>query len=318
MSKIKWGIIGPGIIANEFAHDFQFVSNAQIHAVASRNDERGKAFAEKYNIPNVYTSYEALYNDPQIDAVYVATPHNFHLKNSSDAINAGKAVLCEKPITINPAECQQLTSLARERNIYLMEGMWTYFLPAIQKAQEWINNGKIGRVVSIKSDFGYPVPYDPESRMYNPALSGGSLLDMGVYTIAMAWLIYKQDPLIMKVVGRKAPTGVDNDVNMLFEYKDEIASLHSSFRSKLNNHTYIIGEEGYIDLPDFWKANECLLYKGEKVIDTFDDGRKGFGFQFEIEAVSDDLLNGKKESEIVPFTTSLALQRHMEEVSNHF
>ncbi|RLD21938.1 MAG: gfo/Idh/MocA family oxidoreductase [Bacteroidetes bacterium] len=319
MKKIRWGIIAPGKIAHEFAHDFQFVKYGELKAVASRSQERADNFAARYGIPKAYGSYAELYADKEIDAIYVATPHTFHHENSTDALNSGKAVLCEKPITVNTAECDSLIALAKEKNQYLMEGMWTYFLPAIQKASEWINTGRIGRVLSIKADFGNAVPFDAESRMYNPALSGGTLLDMGIYPLAITWLIYKKDPINISVISRKASTGVDNDVNMQFEYEDEVASLHSSFRSKLNNHAYIIGEKGYVDLPDFWHAHECLLCdNSDKVIDRFEDNRKGVGFEFEIDSVSHDILNGLKQSEVMPLAYSRKLQEHMQMVMEKF
>ena len=318
MKKIKWGIVGPGIIAHEFAHDFQFAKYGEITAVASSVKERADSFARQYNIPKAYGSYRELYEDADVDIVYVATTHNFHHKNSTEAINNGKAVLCEKPITVNLAECDSLIALAKEKDQYLMEGMWTYFLPAINKVSEWVNEGRIGKVLSIKADFGNAVPFDAESRMYNPELAGGTILDMGIYPLAITWLIYKSDPKSISVVSRKASTGVDNDVNMLFEYEDALASLHSSFRSKLNNHAYIIGEKGYIDIPDFWHAHECLLYEDKKIVDSFNDNRKGFGFEFEIDAVSQDLLNGLKQSEIMPLAYSRKLQEHMKMVIERF
>jgi predicted dehydrogenase len=318
MKKIRWGIIGPGKIAHTFAQDFKFAKYGELKAVASRSQERADIFANKYHIPKAYGSYAELYADDDIDIVYVATPHTFHHEISSDALNKGKAVLCEKPITVNLTECDSLISLAKEKDQYLVEGMWTYFLPAINKVSEWVNDGRIGKVLSIKADFGNVVPFDADSRAYSPALDGGTLLDMGIYPLAIAWLIYKSDPKNISVISRKAITGVDNDVNMLFEYEDALASLHSSFRSKLNNHAYIIGEKGYIDIPEFWHARECILYDSERIIDRFKDDRKGSGFEFEIDSVSGDLLNGLTQSKIMPLAYSRKLQEHMQMVIEKF
>ena len=315
MKKIRWGIVGPGIIANEFAHDFQFVTHGELAAVASRSAERAKLFAHKYNIPKVYSSNRELYKDPEIDAIYVATPHTLHLENSTDALEAGKAVLCEKPITVHPAQLSELLKVAKTTDNYLMEGMWSYFLPCIQRAQEWVNEGRIGRIKHVKSDFGYPVPFNSEGRMYNPELAGGTLLDMGIYTIAMAWLFYKKDPNKITVVSQKASTGVDSDVAMLFEYDQALATLNSSFECKLNNWTYVIGDEGYIAIPDFWRARECYLYKIEECVDHFKDDRKGFGFKYQIDAVNKDLLQNRKESEIMPHSYSIKLQDHLHKVA---
>jgi predicted dehydrogenase len=318
MKKVRWGIVGPGNIAHSFAHDFQFTKYGELMAVASRSLDRAQNFANKYGIPKAYGSYSELYADKEIDIVYVATPHAFHHENSTDAINSGKAVLCEKPITVNLEESDSLIALAKEKDQYLAEAMWTYFLPVIKKVSGWVSEGRIGRVLNIKADFGNRVPFDPDSRMYSPKLAGGTLLDMGIYPLAITWLIYKSDPINISVISRKAPTGVDNDVNMLLEYEDASASLHSSFRSKLNNHAYIIGEKGYIDIPEFWHARECILYDSENIIDSFQDDRKGKGYEFEIDAVSIDLLNGLKQSGVMPLDYSRKLQEHMQMVVDKF
>jgi predicted dehydrogenase len=311
MKKIKWGIISTGTIAHSFAEDFKYVKHGELVAVASRNQQSAQEFADKYAIPKAYATYEQLYNDAEIDAIYIATPHTFHLQNSMDALDKGKSVLCEKPITTNQKDFNTLSSFAKKQEGYLMEGMWTYFLPAILKAQEWIAQGRIGEVKQVKADFGYPVLYDPKGRMYNPELAGGSLLDMGVYPLAMAWLFFKKDPNKMTVLRRNAPTGVDNEMTMIFEYADEVANLSSSFRCKLHNHLFIIGTEGYIQIPEFWRAKECLLYKVEEQIDHFVDPRESLGFNFEAEAVSLDILAGKKESEIMPLHYSNKLQQFL-------
>jgi len=318
MEIIKWGILGPGIIANQFAHDFRYVTNGVLSAVASRSAERAGEFAKKYQIPKAYDSYQDLFQDPEIDAIYIATPHTFHYQQTLDAFDAGKAVLCEKPITTNPGDCRRLIEKSISTGNYLMEGMWTYFLPAVLKAQQWISEGRIGTIKHLKSEFGYPVPYDSQSRMYNPDLAGGSLLDMGVYTIAMAWLFLKEDPKDISVISRKAPSGVDNDVLMMLEYEDAAATLHSAFRCKLHNATFVIGDQGYITLPDFWRAKECLLYLGEECVEHFKEPRESFGFDYEIEAVSKDLLENKKESDRMPLATSQVLQEHMKEVMARF
>ncbi len=199
-----------------------------------------------------------------------------------------------------------------------MEGLWTYFLPAIQKAQEWISEGKIGEVKTVKADFGYPVPFNAEGRMYNPDLAGGALLDMGIYPIAMAWLFFQKDPQKMTVINRNAITGVDDDVSMLWEYEDEVAMLSTSIRTKLHNHLYIIGTTGYIEIPDFWRAKECMRYEVETKVDHFVDGRESLGFNFEISAMNDDLLNGRLESTIATQAVSSKLQELMAKVMSNF
>ena len=318
MKKVRWGIIGPGKIAHQFANDIRFTSNSEIVAVASNSAQRAQEFAGKYGIPTAYDNYPALYEASNVDMIYVATTHNFHFENSRDAIINGKAVLCEKPITDNLASAVELFEIARKNKVYLMEALWTYFLPAIQKAKEWINEGRIGKVINLKADFGFRKEFDPESRLYNPKLSGGVLLDMGIYPVAMSWYFLQQKPDQYNVVMTKAPTGVDYDINLQLMYPDITANLHSSYRAKLSNYAYIVGEEGYIVLPDFWRASECFLYQGGKIIDQFNDHRKGLGFEFEIEAAANDWQNGKTESAIMPPANSIALQELMGEIAAHF
>ena len=162
MEKIKWGILGTGNIANSFAEDFKFTKHGIITSVASRSHEKATAFAQKYHIQRAYGTYEDLFNDANVDVVYVATPHNAHFQNSFDALTSGKAVLCEKPITVNTDECRQLIQLAKNSGNYLMEAMWTYFLPSIIKVQKWIEDGKIGKVKYIRADFGFKANRETE------------------------------------------------------------------------------------------------------------------------------------------------------------
>lgn len=312
--KIKWGIVGTGTIAHQFAADFTFAEYGELNAVASRNLESAKSFSQLYNIPKAYSSYTEMFKDPEIDVVYIATPHNFHFENSKEALSYGKAVLCEKPITVTPHQSKELFDYAKSKDGFIIEGMWTYFLPAIQKAKEWVDQGRIGQITQIKSDFGYPVPFDPEGRMFNPDLAGGALLDMGVYNIAMAWLFMPVKPKEITVLGRKASTGVDHDVSMLLEYDDACAQLHTSFRSKLPNFTYVIGTDGYIEIFDFWRAKECKLYKVEECIDHFKDDRQGSGFEHEIDGVSKQLIEKLHYPKVVTHETSQAFQELMADI----
>jgi predicted dehydrogenase len=236
MKKIRWGIVGAGRISNTFAKDMKFVLRGEIKAVAARSLDSAKRFADKYDIPQAYGGYQALFDDPDIDAVYIATPHSCHLQNAKDAMLAGKAVMCEKPFTITPEECIELMEVANKTNTYLMEAMWTYFLPAIQKAYAWVAEGRIGRIHHLKADFGYPqLPYEETRREYDKSLAGGCLLEMGIYPIALSHLFMRKDPTAIHVVARKAPNGVEDDLAILFNYDNAVATLGTSFRCKLQN-----------------------------------------------------------------------------------
>lgn len=292
--------------------------NGVVVAVAARSGASAQSFADQYNIPIALEGYDALYASPEVDAVYVATPHSHHLKNATDALRSGKAVLCEKPITISAVECQQLIDVTEETSGYLMEAMWTWFLPAIRKAKEWVQAGRIGRIVRVHSEFGYPQVYDDKERLYDVELGGGCLLDMGVYPIAFTALFVDEDPLHISVVSRHAPNGVEDDIVATFKYTETVATLGTSFRAKLRNWAYLIGETGYIAIPDFWRGSECQLWVLDEMVDQFCDGRKTNGFDYQIDAVNDDLVQGRRESAIVPLSQSMRFQKYMDLVRSKF
>ena len=314
MSTVRWGIVGTGGIAGAFAREFPHIENGAVAAVASRTQSRADRFAQEHGVDRAHASYDALYDDPEVDAVYVATPHSLHAENAADALRAGKAVLCEKPLTPTPDEASALIDVARETGGYLAEGMWTHFLPAVQTARQWVEDGRIGRLLHLKADFGYRHPYDPSSRLYDPDLAGGALLDMGVYPVALAWLFLQQHPTSLSVVGHRAPTGVDDDVTMRFDYPGVVATLSTSFRCKLPNAAYVIGDEGTIQIPDFFRAQSCSLFHGDEHVDHFEDDRTSLGFEYEVTAVSDDILQGRQQSDVVPWAASLAIQDHLARV----
>ena len=317
--KVRWGILGAGRIAAQFADDIQYANHAELVAIAARNLGKAHSFAERFDIDKAHGSYSALYNDANVDAIYIATPHTHHLQQTIDTVNAGKHVLCEKPFTINQVECEQVLALSKTNSSYIMEGMWTYFLPAIQKARQWIEDGRIGAIKHIKADFGYPqLPFDASRREYDTNLAGGCLLEMGIYPVAIAWYFLQSNPISMDVLVRNAPNGVEDDLTFIFDYGETTATLATSFRCKLQNWCYVIGDKGWIAIPNFWRAHECFLYELDTQVDHFDDQRKGQGFEYEIESVSKDILNGKKESTIMPLHISLKFQQHMDLIRQHF
>lgn len=312
MDKVRWGIIGAGRIAHSFAKDIAFVNNAEVIAVAARQLKSAEEFAGQYAIPKAFGSYDELFSDSDVDAVYIATPHNLHAEQCIAALRAGKHILCEKPVTVTPAELEEVLAVAKACNRYFMEAMWTYFLPAIQKAQEWIAAGRIGSIRQLKADFGYPLPYDPARREYDAALAGGCLLEMGVYPVAIASLFITR-PLLGHYSSVKfAPNGVEQDVVSVFSYADCLATIASSFSAKLQNWAYIIGEKGYIAIPDFWRASSCYLYQLDEQVNAFEDGRKTLGFDYEIAAASADILAGQLESSVVSHKHSREFQTRME------
>ncbi|MEL6823407.1 MAG: gfo/Idh/MocA family oxidoreductase, partial [Calditrichota bacterium] len=199
--------------------------------------------------------------------------------------------------------------------LFVMEAMWTYFLPAVRKAQKWVEEGRIGRLRHIKADFGYPqLPFDATRREYDKNLAGGCLLEMGIYPIALAWLFSEEDPIDVQVQSNLAPNGVEDDVTILFRYNDSFATLGTSFRCKLQNWAYIIGERGYIAIPDFWRASQCYLYELDTPIDSFQDNRSSIGLNFETDAATEAIRKGEKEVADMPLSTSLRFQQHVEHI----
>jgi predicted dehydrogenase len=308
---VRWGIIGPGRIAHTFARDIAGVANAELVAVAARDGKRARRFGQQYDVEHCHAGYHALFDNAAVDAVYVATPHSCHLQHSADALRRGKAVLCEKPLVTSPDECRQLIAVAAETGAYLMEGMWTWHLPAIQKALAWFRQGRIGQLLHIRSDFGYPLPYSEDLREYDARVGGGAVLEMGIYPVAIARLFTGRGPDRIQVTGRRAANGVEDDVVAIFDYGDCTATLGTSFRCKLQNWTCIIGTEGYIAIPDFWRAGSCSLFVLDERVDHFEDARSSLGFDYQTEAASNDILAGKTQSGVIPLATSLALQEDM-------
>lgn len=316
--KLRWGIISTGRIAEKFCQDMAFVSNGELSAVAARNLSDAQNFAKTFSIGTAYEGYQTLFDDPRIDVVYIATPHNFHYEQTKAALTAGKSVLCEKPMTISPEECEELQALAKEKNVFLMEAMWTYFLPAVQKAKEWVADGRIGDIKHIKADFGYNVPYDNGGRMYNPELAGGCLLDMGIYPLAIAQYFNSAPLSDIQIKVQKAATGVDDDLVILAKANDVTLSLATSFKCRLQNAALIIGDKGYICIPNFWRANSCQLYQTDTLLMNFEDGSAGLGYCFEAEAVAEAIFAGQLEHEMAPHSLSLSLQQQMSEIKEMF
>ncbi|MFN9687665.1 MAG: Gfo/Idh/MocA family protein, partial [Bacteroidota bacterium] len=188
MVSIRWGIIAPGRIAHKFASDFSLIHNHSITSVASTNIERARAFADKYKLSSFYGDYREMLVNEKLDIVYIASPHSFHFEQAKMCLDLGISVLCEKPVTIHSGQLKQLLTLAAEKRLFFMEALWTVFLPTYTQIFEKINNGDIGSIIGVKADFGFHMPFDQDSRLFNPSLGGGSLLDIGIYPLLLATL----------------------------------------------------------------------------------------------------------------------------------
>ena len=311
--KLRWGMIGAGNIAHSFVKDFQLMENAELVAVAASDKNRGEAFAKKYNIPLACT-YKELYESNEVDVVYISTTHNFHYEQTLACLKNGKAVLCEKPVTVNITECNELIKVAKEQNVFLMEAMWTYFLPAIHKAKQWIDEGRIGNLKVIQADFGFAMEKNIAGRMYNPALAGGSLLDLGIYPISIANYFANKSPHLISAAGVLTETGVDEGIGILLQYGDITATLFSSMITRMMNKCCLFCEKGYIELPDFWRTRSAKMFNADfELTETFDDGRLSHGFIYEMQHANDKILKEDIESDIIPLSTSRDIQAIMME-----
>ncbi len=308
-----WGLIGPGRFAREFAEELSDAAGARLRAVASRSPERASAFAAEFGFECAYASYEELVADPEIDVVYVVVPHVFHQEVTELALRAGKAVLCEKPLTPSAQETRVLTETAAQSGCFLMEAMKTGFLPAIRRAREWIGEGRIGEPLLAEADFCFRGPDDPEDRLMNPALAGGAVLDVGIYPLYLCRHLLGE-VIELEAFGHLAPTGVEDSAAILTRHGGGVAAvLTCSFRTEEAMDAVIRGSGGEIRLPRFHAAKECILRRGEEEIERFVDGKSGM-LGAEIEAVHDALDRGLIESPGHSHADSIRLAELMDQV----
>lgn len=314
---IRWGIIGPGRIAEKFARDISFVKNTEIVAVASRNPERARHFADEFRIAHFYDDYKAIAGDPDVDAVYVATPHPMHFENTKMCLNAGKHVLCEKPLTVNTAESKILIDLATEKDLFLMEALWSRFLPVLQEIRQWINNGRIGDIRLIQSTFGFQAPYDPLSRIFSPELAGGALLDIGVYPIAVSQFLMKNNPLYTDARAIIGNTGVDEMIAVNLLYADgAVSQFTASVQAWFSNDCTIYGTLGKIHIePMFWYPAKATIYSKTEE-QTIHRPLKGGGFEYEIEETCRCIRENMSESPLMTHADTLANMRLMDTIRN--
>jgi len=314
MKTINWGIIGAGNISSTFATALNSMEDTMLAAVASRDIGRAKLFAEKFQIEKVYGSYEELAKDPDIDVIYIGTTHTEHKANAALCIQNGKAVLCEKPFTLNEKETKYLMDLAKEHKVFLMEAMWTKFLPTTKIVKQWITEGKIGKIQTMQANFGFQATFDESSRIFNFALAGGALLDVGVYPISYVIHVIGKLPdevLSTAVLGK---SGVDEQNSMVFQYKEGvIAQLSSAISVDVGKDAIIIGEQGRIVVPNFFMADGATLFdnQGNEVEIFKEEGRLN-GYEYEIMEVNQCLRDGKLESSMLPLNDTLDIIKIMD------
>ena len=298
--RINWGILGAGNISGTFANALNGLENANLYAVAARQMESAEAFAKKYSVQKAYDSYETLVQDPEVDVVYIGTIHTMHFELMKLCILHKKAVLCEKPFTLNAKETDEIIHLAREYQVFVMEAMWTKFLPTTNKVKEWLQSGRIGEIKNIRADFGFRIDFDPEHRVFSKEKAGGALLDVGIYPLTYACYLMDQLPNQVTSSVICAKTGVDEMNTMLLHFEPNVlANLSSATTAEIGTTALIAGTKGVIKVPDFYGASEAYLVNQEgEVIEHYEHPHIVNGYEYEAEAVMKDLIFGKTENDI--------------------
>lgn len=315
---IRWGILGCGKIARKFASDLRLAEDAELTAVASRSMETAKAFAEEFPAKYIHDSYEALVKNNEVDVIYVATPHSHHYEHTILCLENNKAVLCEKAFAVNAEQAKKMIALAQEKKVFLMEALWTKFLPHYNKMQEMIHKGMIGTVKSVIVNFGFK-PQDPvPQRLFDPALAGGSMLDIGIYNVFIALSILGKPDEIVAVMN-PASTGVDEQCSVVFHYgHGAIAHLFSTFTSNLSIDADISGTDGRIRLSHRFYAPDSMIEYYPTTIDSREiievEKEEGWGYQYEARHVGECLRSGKTESPVMSFADTILLMETLDEI----
>ena len=312
---IRWGILGTGAIAAAFATALRQVTDATLFAVGSRSQTSADDFAQTHDVGRAFASYAELAADPDVDVVYIASPHNAHFEHTMLCLGAGKHVLCEKPFALNSTQTEQMVALAKHNGLFLMEAMWMRFIPLIIELRRRVDAGEIGQVRMIQADFGFRAPRNPHSRLFNPELAGGALLDLGIYPLAFSALLLGA-PTEITSLANIGTTGVDEQSAYVLKHEGgELSVLASALRTQTSMSAWVYGTDGRIHLPkQFWRAKEMVLYRNEMEPESIHLPYTGNGYQFEAQEVVDCLRAGKTESEIMPLRDSESLMGTMDTI----
>ena len=310
---INWGIIGLGNIASKFAEDLLTINDAKLYAVASRTQEKADGFAAKYHATKAYATYEDLANDPNVDAVYIATPHVYHKENTIMCLKKGIAVLCEKPFAMNLKEVEEMIACAKENNTLLMEALWTYFLPHYKYVLDLLENKTYGNILKVESDFGFHREFDNSSRTYNKSLGGGSLLDIGIYPIFTA-LSTLGVPNNIDAKATFFENGADSTCDVVFHYDSCDAFLESSFIANNPTEAIFYCEKATIKINTMFHmpTTVSIIINGKEDIKDF--GYTTIGYNYETIHFNKLIRDGKKESDIMTFDFSRKLIKLLDDV----
>jgi predicted dehydrogenase len=316
MDKIRWGILGTGNIATRFAEGLMALPDAELVAVGSRSQSSVDSFGYEFDVPHRHASYAALAGDPDVDVVYVATPHPFHREHSILCLESGKPVLCEKPFAINASEAEDVITLAREKGLFLMEAMWTRFLPLLVEVRELLAEGAIGEVRALFADFGFRTAFDPQSRLFDPHLGGGALLDVGVYPVSLASMVFGAAPSRINGMAHLGQTGVDEQSAVILGYdQGQLAILAAAVRTEMPQEAVLIGTEGQIRIhTPWWRPTTLTLSRAGQEDESLHLPYEGNGYNYEAAAVMDCLRAGRTESDVMGLDETLAIIQTLDRI----
>lgn len=311
---MKFAIFGPGKIAQCMAAAVTPLEEVERYAVASRDLERAQAFASEWGFEKAYGSYEEMLDDPEVELIYVATPHSHHYEHTKMCLNAGKHVLLEKAFTVNAKQAEELIALAKEKNVLLAEAIWTRYMPSRKMIDDLIESGRIGRVNAVMANLGYELHDIP--RMQEPELAGGALLDLGVYPINFAKMVVKKDVKDVISTAVMSPKGIDwtNSITIIFE-DDTMAVLHSNMLAGLNRLGAIYGDKGYLEVQNINNAEEIRVYDlDHQLVETIPVPEQINGYEYEVISCIKAIKEGKIECEEMPHEETLWIMRLMDRI----
>jgi len=312
---LRWGILGTGLIARLFTSDLNLTGHT-VTAVGSRAQESADAFAAEHGIPRAHGSYEELAADPEVDVIYISTPHPFHADGALLALSHGKHVLVEKPFTLNAAEARQVVELAEEKDLIVLEAMWTRWLPHMIRIRELIASGALGEVRAVIADHDQKLPGDPEHRIQNPALGGGALLDLGIYPVSFAWDVFGA-PSSVYALSSPTATGVDRQTAIVLGYPGgEQAVLHTQLDARGPSTAVIVGTEARIEIDPVWytPTSFSLIDAADTVLERYEQQVQGRGMQFQAAELERLVAEGRAATDVLPPAETVAIMGTLDEI----
>lgn len=313
--KIRWGILSTGRIARDFASDLKLLRNAQIVAVGSRTQPAAEAFGDQFGIPRRYADYQSVASDPEVDVVYIGTPHHLHYENSLMCLRAGKAVLCEKPFAINARQAAEVIKLARRKRLFIMDAIWSRFTPVFERLRKIIAAGTLGDIRMVTADFGFQPAFNPKGRLFDPALGGGALLDIGIYPVMLASMIFgPPDGIASRAQFGK--TKVDEQEGIVFTYRGgQMAVLSATFQATTAQEAHIVGTKGRLRIhKQWWHPRSMTLSIPGKPDRLIEPAYRGIGYTYEAAEVMKCLEAGQTECAIMPLDETLSIMKTLDAI----